>query len=110
VDDRLANAHGVRRKAYRQRKSDGPATFTVRPHSLMIAFRAAAIPERSRNRAGTAAEADSAPDIFTAVQDQLGPKLERKKGPVDVVIRHAQDPRCLIHFISVADFISFHYL
>jgi uncharacterized protein (TIGR03435 family) len=30
--------------------------------------------------------ADSGADIFEAVQEQLGLKLERKKGPVEVVI------------------------
>jgi uncharacterized protein (TIGR03435 family) len=34
---------------------------------------------------------DSAPDIFEAVQDQLGLKLEGKKGPVEVlVVDHAE--------------------
>jgi uncharacterized protein (TIGR03435 family) len=37
------------------------------------------------------AEADIGPDLLTAVQDQLGLKLERKKGPVEiVVIDHAE--------------------
>jgi uncharacterized protein (TIGR03435 family) len=36
---------------------------------------------------------DSAPDIFTALQDQLGLKLESSKGPVDtLVIDHVEMP------------------
>lgn len=38
-------------------------------------------------------QADSRPDIFTALQEQLGLKLEAKKGPVDVlVIDHIERP------------------
>jgi len=29
---------------------------------------------------------DNGPDLITAVQEQLGLKLDRKKGPVDVVV------------------------
>ncbi|HMD71276.1 MAG TPA: TIGR03435 family protein, partial [Bryobacteraceae bacterium] len=36
-------------------------------------------------------EVDSGPDLLTAVQEQLGLKLERKKGPVEIlVIDHAE--------------------
>jgi uncharacterized protein (TIGR03435 family) len=43
---------------------------------------------------GAAIPADpESPDIFTAVQDQLGLKLERQKGPVDVLmIEQAERP------------------
>jgi uncharacterized protein (TIGR03435 family) len=41
--------------------------------------------------AGAEPEADSGPDLPTAVQEQLGLKLERKKGPVEVlVVDHAE--------------------
>src|SRR5262249_48538294 len=37
--------------------------------------------------------ADAGPDLFTAIQEQLGLKLERMKGPVDVlVIDHIERP------------------
>lgn len=40
---------------------------------------------------GSQAEAEPGPDLFAAVQEQLGLKLERKKGPVEIlVIDHAE--------------------
>jgi uncharacterized protein (TIGR03435 family) len=44
--------------------------------------------------AGTAAEpSDAPPPLFTAIQDQLGLKLEPSKGPVDtIVIDHIEEP------------------
>jgi uncharacterized protein (TIGR03435 family) len=43
-------------------------------------------------RAG-ASDLDSLPSLFTAVQEQLGLKLESARGPVDViVIEHAERP------------------
>ena len=36
--------------------------------------------------AGSAAELDSGPDIFKALQDQLGLKLESKKAPIEVTV------------------------
>jgi uncharacterized protein (TIGR03435 family) len=42
---------------------------------------------------GTAAPPDSGPSIFTAIQEQLGLKLEPAKGPVQVlVIDHVEMP------------------
>jgi uncharacterized protein (TIGR03435 family) len=35
---------------------------------------------------GTATEPDAAPNLFAALQDQLGLKLEQKKGPVDLLV------------------------
>jgi uncharacterized protein (TIGR03435 family) len=35
---------------------------------------------------GMPPEADAAPSLFTALQDQLGLKLEQKKGPVDLLV------------------------
>jgi uncharacterized protein (TIGR03435 family) len=51
-------------------------------------------PERlSANPAGSAAQLDDAPSFFTALQEQLGLKLESTKGPVDVlVIDHVEQP------------------
>jgi uncharacterized protein (TIGR03435 family) len=38
-------------------------------------------------------DANSRPDLFTAVQEQLGLKLEAKKGPVEVLlIDHIERP------------------
>jgi uncharacterized protein (TIGR03435 family) len=40
---------------------------------------------------GSQAEAEPGPDLFAAVQEQLGLKLEKKKGPVEIlVIDHAE--------------------
>jgi uncharacterized protein (TIGR03435 family) len=36
--------------------------------------------------AGPTDASESGPDLVTAVQEQLGLKLERKRGPVDVVV------------------------
>jgi uncharacterized protein (TIGR03435 family) len=43
---------------------------------------------------GAAAPADSSgPSIFTALEEQLGLKLESQKGPVDIlVIDHVEEP------------------
>jgi uncharacterized protein (TIGR03435 family) len=42
---------------------------------------------------GTAPPPDSGPSIFTAIQEQLGLKLESTKGPVQVlVIDHVEMP------------------
>ncbi len=42
---------------------------------------------------GVETTADSAPSIFTAIQEQLGLKLESTKGPVEtLVIDHIEDP------------------
>ena len=42
---------------------------------------------------GTSAPESSGPSIFTAIQEQLGLKLESEKGPVDIlVIDHVERP------------------
>jgi uncharacterized protein (TIGR03435 family) len=44
-------------------------------------------------RAGASEQAGDAPSLFTAVQEQLGLKLEPEKVPVDmVVIGHIEPP------------------
>jgi uncharacterized protein (TIGR03435 family) len=40
-------------------------------------------------------EADSPPGLFTAIQEQLGLKLEPQRGPVDTLIVHAIKPPSL---------------
>lgn len=47
----------------------------------------------SGGRNGTATETSGAPDLFTAIQEQLGLKLELKKAPMEIlVIDHAEKP------------------
>ncbi len=43
-------------------------------------------PDQTTTQAGSALEADSAPSIFTAVEEQLGLKLESTKAPVKVLV------------------------
>jgi len=63
--------------------------FTFTPDTPAVPSADAAGPRP----AGGAAAADSGPDIFTAMQEQLGLKLESAKGPVQVlVIDHAEKP------------------
>jgi uncharacterized protein (TIGR03435 family) len=50
-------------------------------------------PAQPRPQDGAATAPDSRPSIFTAVQEQLGLKLESTKAPVDVVvIDHIEKP------------------
>jgi uncharacterized protein (TIGR03435 family) len=50
-------------------------------------------PDTARSPESSDAAADAAPNIFTAVQDQLGLKLQPSKGPVDtLVIDHTEMP------------------
>jgi uncharacterized protein (TIGR03435 family) len=47
----------------------------------------------SGGRGGTRAETSNAPDLFTAIQEQLGLRLELKKAPMEIlVIDHAEKP------------------
>jgi uncharacterized protein (TIGR03435 family) len=50
-------------------------------------------PRLLRTQNGNQPPVDSAPSIFTAVQDQLGLKLDGMKGPVEIlVIDHVERP------------------
>lgn len=50
-------------------------------------------PEEERNSATDNGTTDHAPDLFTALQEQLGLKLEATKGPVTtLVVDHAEQP------------------
>jgi uncharacterized protein (TIGR03435 family) len=50
-------------------------------------------PEPGQQGPGAATSTDSGPSIFTAIQEQLGLKLESQKGPVEVlVIDHVETP------------------
>ena len=40
----------------------------------------------SKPASGSASPADAPPDVFAAVEDQLGLRLEAKKGPVELLI------------------------
>jgi uncharacterized protein (TIGR03435 family) len=47
----------------------------------------------SGERGGTTAEAPSAPELFTAIQEQLGLRLELRKAPLEIlIIDHAEKP------------------
>jgi len=49
--------------------------------------------DEDRNNAADNGAADRPPDLFTALQEQLGLKLEATKGPVDLlVVDHAEQP------------------
>jgi uncharacterized protein (TIGR03435 family) len=53
------------------------------PYNLQLSF----APEPAAGAAGDAAPIDpNAPSLFTALQEQLGLKLESERGQVDVVV------------------------
>jgi len=50
-------------------------------------------PDEDADKAADNGAADRPPDIFTALQEQLGLKLEAAKGPVTtLVVDHAEQP------------------
>jgi len=56
-------------------------------------FKLAWTPDRPANNAAEEPAGETGPTIFTAIQEQLGLRLEAQKGPVDViVIDHVEKP------------------
>lgn len=67
-------------------KYDFTLTFATAGTALNNAPGAPLPPPPPGETAANAAEADTAPDLFSAVQSQLGLKLEAKKAPVEVLV------------------------
>jgi uncharacterized protein (TIGR03435 family) len=66
-------------------------TLTFLPEGMMNTGKMLGPPPGAEGRGPSDAEVEAPPDIFTAMQSQLGLKLEPKKGPVDlIVVDHAE--------------------
>ncbi|HET9402512.1 MAG TPA: TIGR03435 family protein [Candidatus Acidoferrales bacterium] len=81
------------RKAVDETGLTGEYDFTMKWSRQREADRQEKSADRSEGGAGVQPVDDSGPSLFAALQEQLGLKLEAKKGPVDtIVIVHIERP------------------
>ena len=80
-------------KALRRKKSESERTVCPEPFDWDLAFTPQRFLERSFDRDRFPLIDPSGPSVFTAVQEQLGLKLESQKGEGFVlVIEHVEHP------------------